>query len=163
MTSDEYWLRPIINEALQKLYENDAYLIHYDDTKDRAEHLSEWAVAFRFGVYLQEIAYQHTRLSLYQIDIEYNRNLHDVKRICRGTIRPDLIIHQRGSNENNLLAIEIKAWWSDSGEITRDKGKLSDLYDSPYCYRNAVFILVGKEQPEIEWIPNNDTIVGERA
>lgn len=41
-------------------------------------------------------------------------------------IRPDLLLHKRGVNDSNLLAVEFKGWWSKIKE-EHDFQKLKSL------------------------------------
>ena len=57
------------------------------------------------------------------LDCEYNRNgwLNKVlPSFPRGVI-PDVIIHKRGSNDKNVLAMEFKTYWNDKQENDEDK------------------------------------------
>lgn len=104
----------IINEliemtlnVLEKLYENDKILFIND--------VSERTLAFRFGIYLYNILNKNDKFKYLNIDSEYNRNIRGIniyKSIGIDNYRrktyPDLIIHERGTNDNNQLAIEFK-------------------------------------------------------
>lgn len=95
----------------------------------------------------------------YDVDCEYNRRGTDVKRLERllfrgapsddldaRTVYPDIIVHQRGEDENNLLVIEAKKSGVDD---TIDREKLYDFtHDSQFMYRYAAQII-------FEFIPPN--------
>lgn len=83
--------------------ENDSFLFDKD--------VSEWAVAHRLAAYLEGFFPE------YDVDCEYNRmpgpdGEYDSKApkkvLGNKKIRPDIIVHRRGSNEDNLIAIEMK-------------------------------------------------------
>ena len=62
------------------------------------------------------------------LDCEYNRNMDDPKMLNDDRrFIPDLIIHRRRSNENNLLVIEFKKKNADpqnkNGSILKLEGK----------------------------------------
>ena len=44
---------------------------------------------------------------------------------------PDIILHKRGNNDNNIIVIEFKGWWSDVKSQKDDIYKLKELVD-PY-------------------------------
>ena len=48
-------------------------------------------------------------------------------------IRPDIIIHERENNDNNLIAFEIKKNYADSYDLEKIRG----LFKSPYIISNA--------------------------
>jgi hypothetical protein len=94
-----------ITKALNHLLENDDYLFDHS--------LNERAIAHKLAVYL------HGVFPSWHVDCEYNREGDVVKKIplsdaCKkllrrtGAVSPDIIIHKRGPNGPNLLAIEIK-------------------------------------------------------
>lgn len=94
-----------LEKALSKLIENDEFLLICD--------ANERSISHRLAVYLEQ------EFDGWDIDCEYNRNLDSPKRlnlesmdsesadIDVRTVFPDIIIHQRGTN-NNLLVIEMK-------------------------------------------------------
>lgn len=92
----------IIKMAIYRLYNEDEYLIKND--------LCERCLAFKFGMYIQELIEKNSLFNIFNFDSEYNKNINDIKRLPKnpkGTY-PDFIIHQRGNNDNNLLIIECK-------------------------------------------------------
>lgn len=152
-------LTPIISQALDCLYTNDRYLIVHEGLTlpNMDSHVSERGIVFRFGIYLQQHIYKHPILQDYNIDAEYNRNHDNVKALpdtqwAKNGALPDLIIHKRGSNENNLLVVEFKAWWSDGSLIEADKEKLIAFKKPPYRYKNALLLILNKERYSMEWI-----------
>src|SRR5690606_14754897 len=97
--------------AISKLFMLDHYLLIND--------LNERTIAHKFAVYLQE------QFPDYHIDCEYNKNIDEDNgskniRLLKSipiqseeewstvSIYPDIVVHKRGENCNNLLAIEIK-------------------------------------------------------
>jgi len=103
-----------ISQALETLHAKDQYLLDHD--------VHERTIAQRLAIYLEhEFAGWH-------VDCEYNRNLGDVKRISallqncaqkypsseqpstsgQVQVYPDIIVHCRGTNNQNLLVIELK-------------------------------------------------------
>src|SRR5574344_2574355 len=101
-------IESFINEALNLVYRNDSYLISHG----AKEHNHEVAIVHRFGHYMECIIRMNHPSYDVHFDIEFNRNLDEVKRLSSGEgLRPDFIIHQRGNNGNNLLVLEFKTWW----------------------------------------------------
>lgn len=92
-------LKMCVQRAIEMLYARDAKLFTVD--------ASEWALAHRLAVYLEQ------DISGWNVDCEYNRqgngrnpktNEYDEK------VRPDITLHHRGYLEiqHNLLVIELK-------------------------------------------------------
>jgi hypothetical protein len=91
---------------------------------------------------------EYKSLRTYNLDCEYNKNCNDIKetpRCPKGT-KPDLIIHKRGNNDNNLLIIEFKSHssklrkYKDFG-VSKDVIKLED-FTSNYKYNYQLGVLV---------------------
>jgi hypothetical protein len=103
-----------IDLAIQMVFSNDMYLLERE--------LSERSIAFKLAEYLQPL------FNKYDVDSEYNGDAgkpNDVKALSIAEkrireieiepnlgdnyrISPDVIIHSRGHNDNNLVVIEIK-------------------------------------------------------
>jgi len=94
-----------IEDALSRMTSKDKYLLEHN--------LGEGCLAHRFAVHLAAV------FSDWDVDCEYNRNGDRLKEIplsdeCRELLRktdrvvPDIIVHKRGPQGPNLLAIEIK-------------------------------------------------------
>ena len=132
--------------ALQCFYANDAYLI------DKNVH--ERALTFRLGMYLQIL------FSSWDVDCEYNKNYqtaHNNKLLskrcdkepkfnCKDcgdhrkcTVFPDIIIHKRGTSENQLV-IETKCN-ANKTQKNNDLKKLQAYLNEPTLhYKYGVFI-----------------------
>ena len=88
-------VREAFKAALSKLHDRDLNLL--------AMGAHEQAICHRLGVYLDAM----TDLN---VDCEYNRDMMHAKRLKGGNrFRPDIIIHRRLSNDENLLVVEAKA------------------------------------------------------
>lgn len=152
-------LEPIIRQALDFLYVHDRYLILHEGVilQDMDVHVSERGIVFRFGTYFQILSGTHSILEHFDIDTEYNRNLDEVKSLpdTRWAIYgafPDLIVHKRGTNRQNLLVVEFKCWWSDPQLLKQDREKLLAFKNEPYNYKNALLVLINQENYHLEWI-----------
>ena len=133
----------ILEKACKKIYKEDRYLIN--------NRVSERAIVFRLGIYIQRLMNRDAELKLYNLDNEYNRNGQDSKRMPgfeNGTY-PDLIIHKRGSNINNKIIIECKTWWND--DIYIDMQKLREFINirGKYKFKYGISIIFRKNTVEI--------------
>lgn len=94
------------------------------------------------------------------VDVEYNRHGRDKKivRLRDGTqtnsrvVRPDIVIHRRGTDAHNLLVLEVKKVGTS---LVHDRSKLEALKNQ-YGYRCAAHIVVGivagQAHGEVLWI-----------
>ncbi|GAB4314094.1 MAG: hypothetical protein Kow0019_13670 [Methanobacteriaceae archaeon] len=135
-----------VNKALNKLFKNDHYLLFAD--------ANERSISHKFAEYLQQ------EFEEWNVDCEYNRDHHDIKRISdwknrclkekeyedadAKTVYPDIIIHHRNTR-NNLLVIEIKkSTNTDNGkcDIKKIRNFIKELN-----YKYGIFInfKVGEE------------------
>ncbi|MCQ2428300.1 MAG: hypothetical protein MJ137_07895, partial [Clostridia bacterium] len=62
-------------------------------------------------------------------------------------IIPDMIIHERNKDINNLLIIEVKTWWNK--DQTRDNEKINRAIDE-YGYHAGMTVLLDKNQAIIK-------------
>lgn len=96
----------------------------------------------------------------YVVDCEYNRNINDDKNDdLNQKIRPDIIIHRRGSNENNLVIFEVKKAGKDSKKGQEDIRKLRRISNLNYMTR--VFVGVLKNKTQIVYVEDNSVEVQE--
>lgn len=154
---DDIVLLGLIKFSLKKLYEKDLFLIDND--------AQEQCIVSKFSRYFEnelESYKKHNNIKLnIDVDLEYNRNIlseEKYKSIIDGVkirIRPDLILHERGTNNNNILAIEFKKQWKNSKKYKKgrdgDKRKLCALTDKKldYKYQLGVFIDLAKSINEV--------------
>lgn len=102
---------------------------------------SEPAICGRLAGYLAK------SFPTYDVDVEYDRHgfdrkMLDLPEVCRGGGRrkviPDIVVHQRGNDRFNLVAIEVKKQTNrESREC--DRAKLKAMR-TQLRYRVAVFI-----------------------
>lgn len=124
--------------AVVHLLNRDAYLIVHD--------VHERAITHKLAEYLQPL------FPGWNVDCEYNRNMHEPKRVHLPqpddpdarryvSIYPDIIVHQRGSNDRNLLIVEAKKAVDGrfDGE-ERDRRKL-EAYAQDLGYKVGVFVV----------------------
>ena len=137
-------IRQYVQRAVDEVYKNDKSLIVRD--------VNERSIVFRFGLYLYEIL-KFTEFKDYDIDVEYNRNGNEPKRLPNhknGTY-PDFIIHKREVNTNNLLVLEFKTEWYKNQKADKDKIKEYMDLSGEYRFKYGATILIGRDKPHIEW------------
>lgn len=143
---DIKFIKQAVEKAIEIVYENDESLI--------IRKANERSIVFRFGLYLYEII-KNSNFSDFDIDVEYNRNGNDIKRIPsrpNGSF-PDLIIHKRGVNTDNLLVVEFKTEWSNQTQQD-DVKKIRDFMnkEGKYKFRYGATILIKEDDFNINWI-----------
>ena len=135
-------IKRLIEKALDKLYKEDYNSLICLNHK---KHIGERACVFRFGIYFSQILKREKQFKEYNLDCEYNRNYDDPKRKNNGDlIIPDIILHKRGNNDNNIVVIEFKGWWSDVKSQKDDIYKLKELVDpcGKYKYQYGYSIIL---------------------
>jgi len=146
-------LLSLVEKALVEVYAHQEYLIE--------NRVSERSIVFWFGVYFHDLL-RETEYAVYNLDVEYNRNLRDMKRtehFRRGTY-PDLILHERGCNKSNILVIEFKTWWNR--QQSKDIQKIKDFTDSngEYNFQTGLFIELGRKEAKIKTLINGEVVDG---
>lgn len=146
-----------VGMALTRFLEEDLKLIEY--------RVKEEALSHRLGCYLQEL------FPGYSVDCEYDKYGESVKKEAYGSgIRPDIIVHERGTQDNNIFVVEIKkrnrpsAW--DVKKLKRLTSSRGRKYR--YNYRLDAFIGFSPNDSEItlEWfergkhVPLTSELVG---
>ncbi len=140
-----------LSVAIEALFLNDSILLEYD--------VGERTVAAKLSAYLAGVFPSHN------VDVEYNRHGLDPKAVklppeCgNGAARlivPDLIVHRRGKDGANLLAIEIK---KETNKESRDcdRAKLQALKrELRYTYGVLLELPAGpdasRREARVEWI-----------
>ncbi|MDR3111043.1 MAG: hypothetical protein LBU65_15345 [Planctomycetaceae bacterium] len=103
-------LKTLLEESICKFYKNDICLLERKGGMVRMER----CVVMRIYYYMQRMLDDDPRFSElkhYNLDGEYNRNGTDPKRIRQNSKNgdiPDVILHRRLSNADNLLIVEFK-------------------------------------------------------
>lgn len=103
-----------VRRSIDKLRERDEHLLDVD--------ANERSITHHLAVYLQQ------EFQNWNVDVEYNRSRRDAKRLSipeelsseaekdnvsrkdtdAVTVYPDIIVHRRGTNDDNFLVIEVK-------------------------------------------------------
>jgi hypothetical protein len=136
-----------VKDALEAFYREERLLLDVN--------ASERSISHKLAEHLQD---QFRRLN---VDCEYNRYGTDIKRLQfpgdsssgmddleAKTVFPDIIVHERGHDDNNLLVIEIKKSTSRQNH-NYDYEKLKAFTTSPYRYRHGVFLLFDVEEKRL--------------
>jgi len=96
----------------------------------------------------------------FDVDCEYNRDYReedDIKRDQdRARMRPDIIVHRRWTCEN-LLAIEVKPYWSIA-DRTEDLARLEYLTGDAFKYALGVHLEIGSDGPTFTWFADGSQI-----
>lgn len=145
-------LTGIVEATLDMLYKNEITLFNCD--------ISERSVVFYFGKYLIEQLEKYDKYNDYNVDFEYNRNILDEKTYkqivyegLKQKCYPDIILHKRGSNDYNILAIEFKKENNtDKKGRKNDDWKLRALTDKGVCYKYklGLFIDLGLKRNRVK-------------
>ena len=138
---DKDKIKKLIIEAIEKLVNNDDDIFKQkipklgkSTEKERKlnRELHETTLNHRFAFYLEQGLINY-KITGYNVDIEYNRNFSDQKRVKIGKIRipvrPDILIHKRMKTNEvipHLLVIEAKKDKIKEHDINKVKGFIED-------------------------------------
>lgn len=152
MNEEQRKLIEYLKAAVENVYAENRFILQYETQVMKG---LEQAFAFRVGLYLNDIIRQ-TEYNHLDLDAEYNKSigLSKMTEEFENGIRPDLILHQRGSHDNNILAVEFKGSWSKIQ--LKDERKLIGL-TSPagdYKYKLGVFVQIGKTEANFRYFIN---------
>jgi len=126
------YCKKIIKKTIKHFIEEDSYLLE--------NNLKEECINHRFASQLEKILtnnvyYKECGIKQkYNVDIEYNKFVDlqneisidkEVENSKNEYIRPDILVHKRGSKDYNLIAIELKKGYSTPD----DRSKVKDLVD----------------------------------
>ena len=145
----------LINSALDQLYKNDSYLVNNEPflrEKNGNHHVGERSIVFRLAHYMQNIMDSTPAFENYVLDCEYNRNGIHAKVLPsfpRG-VYPDVIIHNRGNNDNNLLIMEVKTYWNTDN--SQDKKKIREFLDASgkYHFSFGMSLIIKQRRKDIQ-------------
>lgn len=148
MTMKEMLLA-LVKESVEKCYSCDRTLI---------VRTMEQATVARFYYYAQKAIEFDSRfidLRNFNLDSEYYKNGLNLKKTeshQHGT-RPDVILHKRESNSDNLIIAEFKTMGrNQNNEFLNDFKKLKDFTKDPqYYYFLGVFIELKVDRPSFTY------------
>lgn len=112
--------------------------------------VSEWAITGKMSEYLQNAFPE------FSVDTEYDRHGENEKDDPRpnetGTVRPDILVHRRGTDDQNWLVIEVKKDANPS-EIQSQCGRVRAFIENEeYSYEHGLFLdLNGTDDPNFHW------------
>lgn len=160
MPNDNLLLITLLNEAVDKCYQNDLELI---------ERSMEQASVTRICIYMQTLINNDNRftdLRSYNLDCEYNKNGEHIKETprCPNGTRPDLILHKRGQNNNNMLVVEFKPCRAHNKKDIAtnkymDEIKLEDFTaQGVYNYQLGVWVKLHKRKAQYIYFQNGHKI-----
>lgn len=109
----------LVKQALESISDNDSSVWN----------TTEWNICHHTATALQK------RFNDFDIDVE---PIKDDKR------RPDIVVHSRGTQENNLVVFQVKKH-PNFNDIKTDLDKIRDtFFREPYNYKYGIFISIGK-------------------
>jgi hypothetical protein len=142
----------VVEDALELLFRNDGFLLEAD--------AHERTIAAKLAHYMMLSA----RFPQHQIDVEYNRHGLEPKAVAlpeyyRGDFKqrvfPDLIVHQRGHDNENVLVIQIKK--ETNPEPRLHDAAVIDAMKREFSYRHGLLIDLPagrgavNRKPLLEW------------
>ncbi len=141
-----------VQTALKKLREQDTFLIQ--------ANTNERTISHKLGEYLQ------VEFPTMKVDCEYNRHGKEIKKLDvprdninwddteAKTVFPDIIVHERNNDINNLLVIEVKKSANKNNQF--DKNKLKSFTNEPYRYSFGLLLSISmnRTNDELEWYSN---------
>lgn len=150
MSVNDILLKELLKESVKKCYDDDFTLIR------RAMEQASVARIFHYMQILIDTDGRYECLRQYNLDCEYNKNGEGKKGTsnCPNGTKPDLTLHERESNENNLLIVEFKSRKSKGKKVNvlnkyKDEVKLED-FTSPidYDYQLGVWVKLNLKEPQ---------------
>ncbi len=136
-------------EAIATLYHKDFAIIE--------KQCSERSIVFRLGLYVA----QNFEKCGYHVDCEYNRRGAEPKSLRGKRFNfPDVIVHQRGNSENNLLVVEVKTR-NDTrlAHFQNDINKLIGFTEEgPYSYAGGIHVYVSATICCLAWYQEGKVI-----
>jgi hypothetical protein len=121
-------MKDILIKSIQELYKTHLFLLE--------SNVKEESINFHFANILWKNYSKITTNKREIIDVEYDRYEQDEKTLENRHIRPDILIHERGNDNSNKLAIEIKKKYSSKV----DKEKMKEILRPPFCYKYSACI-----------------------
>ena len=153
-------IEKILENALKKLREFDSQLLEIN--------VNERTISHKLAEHIQG------KIRGFSVDCEYNRHQGLVKKlhiphddvsiedIDAKTIFPDIVIHKRNTDDENLLVIEIKKS-SNSQNRDFDISKIKALTTEPYNYKFGLFLEINTTESSdcLKWYKEG-TIIKEK-
>lgn len=142
----------------------------------------EQAITHRIAFYLEYLLSKNIKYKNLDIDCEYNKHGDQPKTIdlpgepkdycdckfCKKIVvknpedkkyfRPDIIVHKRGADRHNIIAIELKKSNICYFDLEKLKILTRDIVDGGYGYRIGVFIYFLDKKPIYKWFSKGEEI-----
>lgn len=102
---------------------------------------------------------RQTPYAQFNLDCEYNKHGDNPKERPNGSrMRTDLLIHSRGNDDNNILAVEFAGWWKRPEAVEEDRNKIREITDATYTYkyRLGVLVKINQQRAEYEYFRNSE-------
>lgn len=135
-------LLTLLEKAINECYEKDKYLI------DLGMEQASVARIFYYMQSLIENKNEFAHLRKYHVDCEYYKHDKYKKTTPRhkNGVRPDVILHKREVDNDNLLIIEFKS--NSNNDCRNDYEKLEDftIRSGEYHYELGVFVKLNKRE-----------------
>lgn len=145
-------IRNILEKSLDELFDKDSQIIF------KSYDLHERSITHRLAVYIEN----YFMGTDYTVDVEYNRMINNSGEDIIGNeigkrldfekygknaanVYPDIIVHQRKTN-NNLLEIEVKMNWKNA-KRDFDYMKINE-YISQLDYLFGVYLEIGEKRED---------------
>ena len=151
------FVKLLLERAIKRIYDEDEiFLINHkpnvvDNDTDAKEHVGERTSVFRIAYYFQNLLIENNCYSELKVDCEYNRYYDGIKTFSgsKKGIVPDMVLHNRNNQNNNILVCEFKGYWNNDSD--KDKEKIEDLCskEGMYRYKIGAFIKLNKESFEV--------------
>ena len=92
------------------------------------------------------------------LDFEYNRQGYSSESKDMGEkkrrIVPDLVLHRRCTNDDNILVVEVKKNRTTRSRRKHDINKLEKMTLDPYNYQFGLYLELESEQVVLTWFEN---------
>ena len=144
-------IKNIFKKSINEFYDKDVVLF-----EDNCGGSSERSMVFRIGHYMQNEISKRDDCQEFVVDCEYNRHGNVVKRINAKSIIPDLILHKRKTDENNILFVEFKKESNQSYGWASDAKKIKDVTDNEkeYSYKYGFHVILNENEAKVSVYEN---------
>lgn len=133
-------LEKYVKQAMKELYNKDRILLK--------DNVSERCLVYNFARHLEKIL-KDTEYRNLSIDLEYNRRCGTLKELeGQKTSYPDLIVHERGTDDKNTIVIEFKKWNNKNIKVLEKDRKKLKGFKYEYRYKMPILIIFDKESNE---------------
>lgn len=148
--------RDFMDNVMDKFYKAEADLLDYR-TGNNSTMVNERTISS----HIARIIDNKLGTQDYRVDIEYNRHGDDTKKLNGENVYPDILIHERKTDDNNFAWIEVKKAGNNTA-IEEDRKRLicATCPNCEYHYVYGILIIVSKEPDErrIEYYQNGKNI-----